>query len=156
MYGVQEDQINKPDRPIAAGLTTLRAAQIRWAILTILNFSYGYYLGVGIWSAMWISISLAHDFLSLSNFGPTKDMCVCLGCFAQLTAAWSIGGAPYEVGWSWIKFITLYTLIPIPLQDLRDVPGDLAVGRRTTPILMGDMLCTFLLLDPIQRTLILT
>lgn len=91
---------------------------------------------------MWVAISFAHNFLSFGDFGPTKDMCIGLGCVAQLTAAWLIGGAPYEVGWNWIKIIALYTLFPIPLQDLRDVPGDLAVGRRTTPILMGDMPCT--------------
>lgn len=143
--GVQEDEINKPDRPIASGATSLKAARIRWAVLTVLYFSYGCYLGVGIWSAMWIAISFAHNFLSFGDFGPTKDMCIGLGCVAQLTAAWLIGGAPYEVGWNWIKIIALYTLFPIPLQDLRDVPGDLAVGRRTTPILMGDMPCTFTL-----------
>ena len=141
--GVQEDEINKPDRPIAAGATSLKAARIRWAVLTVLYFSYGCYLRACVWSAMWIAISFAHNFLSFGDFGPTKDLCIGLGCVAQLTAAWLIGGAPYEVGWNWIKIIALYTLFPIPLQDLRDVPGDLAVGRRTTPILMGDMPCKF-------------
>ena len=142
--GVQEDVINKPDRPIAAGTTSLKAARIRWTVLAVLYFSYGCYLRVGIWSAMWIVISFAHNFLYFGDFGPTKDLCVGLGCVAQLTAAWLIGGAPYEVGWNWIKIIALYTSFPIPLQDLRDVPGDLAVGRRTTPILMGDMPCMFI------------
>lgn len=139
--GVQEDQINKPDRPIASGATTLQAARIRWAVLTALYFFYGCYLGVGIWSAMWIAIAFAHNFLYFGDFGPTKDMCIGLGCVAQLTAAWLIGGSPYDVGWDWIKIIALYTLFPIPLQDLRDVPGDLAAGRLTTPILMGDLPC---------------
>lgn len=139
--GVQEDQVNKPDRPIAAGKTSLKAARIRWITLTIMFFVYACYLRVGIWSAMWIVISIAHNFLSLGDFGPTKDMCVGLGSIAQLTAAWLVGGAPYEIGWSWIKIMALYTFFPISLQDLRDVPGDLAVGRRTTPILIGDIPC---------------
>lgn len=63
------------------------------------------------------------------------------GCIAQLTAAWAIGGSEARMGWDWIKYITLYMLWPIPLQDLRDVPGDKAVGRLTTPILMGDTIC---------------
>jgi hypothetical protein len=63
------------------------------------------------------------------------------GCIAQLMAAWAIGGSPSEMGWAWTKFITIYMCWPIPLQDLRDVPGDLAQGRRTTPILMGDIPC---------------
>lgn len=65
------------------------------------------------------------------------------GCIAQLTAGWAIGGSSPEMGWDWIKYITLYMLWPIPLQDLRDVPGDKAVGRLTTPILMGDTICKF-------------
>lgn len=67
------------------------------------------------------------------------------GCIAQLTAAWAIGGSEAQMGWDWIKYITLYMLWPIPLQDLRDVPGDKAVGRLTTPILMGDTICKFFL-----------
>jgi hypothetical protein len=36
-----------------------------------------------------------------------------------------------------------WTFFTIPLQDLRDTPGDLAAGRRTTPILLGDILGMF-------------
>jgi hypothetical protein len=31
-------------------------------------------------------------------------------------------------------------MFTVPIQDLRDVPGDTAVSRRTTPILIGDLL----------------
>lgn len=92
---------------------------------------------------LWIVTTIAHNFLGFANFGPTKDGCMGSGCIAQLLAAWAIGGSPPEMGWEWIKYITLYMLWPIPLQDLRDVPGDKAAGRLTTPILMGDTICEF-------------
>ena len=139
--GVKEDKINKPDRPIASGSTTLEAAKIRWVALTTLYLLYSYILGVEKWTVLWILTTIAHNFLGFSNFGPTKDGCMGSGCIAQLMAAWAIGGSPPAMGWSWTKFITVYMCWPIPLQDLRDVPGDLAQGRRTTPILMGDIPC---------------
>ncbi|KAK5948933.1 hypothetical protein OHC33_010019 [Knufia fluminis] len=137
--GVKEDKINKPDRPIASGLTSLDAAKLRWVVLTIVYLAYSYLLGVEKWTVLWILTTIAHNFLGFSNFGPTKDGCMGAGCIAQLMAAWTIGGAPAEMGWGWVKYITLYMCWPIPLQDLRDVPGDKAQGRKTTPILMGDL-----------------
>lgn len=140
--GVDEDRVNKPDRPIAAGTSSLQAARIRWAILTVLYICYGAYLGVGIWTLMWVCISIAHNFLRLGDFGPTKDLCIGIGCVAQLTAAWIIGGSPRDIGWTWIKVIAMYVVFPISVQDLRDVPGDLATGRLTMPIILGDLPCT--------------
>jgi len=137
--GVKEDKINKPDRPIASGRTSLGAAKLRWLILTTVYFAYSSYLGVERWTILWILTTIAHNFLGFSNFGPTKDGCMGAGCIAQLMAAWTIGGAPSDMGWQWVKYITLYMSWPIPLQDLRDVPGDKAQGRKTTPILMGDL-----------------
>ncbi|OJJ50964.1 hypothetical protein ASPZODRAFT_21472 [Penicilliopsis zonata CBS 506.65] len=137
--GVSEDKINKPDRPIASGAESVTAAKTRYWILTALYLAYGTYLGAPEWTLLWIATTIAHNPLGFSNFGPTKDLCMGLGCIAQLKAAWIIGGAAPEMGWHWIKVITLYMLWPIPLQDLRDVPGDKAAGRRTTPILLGDM-----------------
>jgi hypothetical protein len=110
-------------------------------VLTTIYLLYSYVLGVEKWTVLWILTTIAHNFLGFSNFGPTKDGCMGAGCIAQLMAAWAIGGSTSEMGWAWTKFITVYMCWPIPLQDLRDVPGDLAQGRRTTPILMGDILC---------------
>lgn len=140
---MDEDRVNKPDRPIAAGMSSLNAARVRWAVLTALYIGYGYYLNVGIWTLMWVGISIAHNFLSLGDFGPTKDLCVGIGCIAQLTAAWLIGGSPHEIGWAWIKVIAMYVIFPISVQDLRDVPGDVASGRLTMPIILGDLPCKF-------------
>jgi len=137
--GVKEDKINKPDRPIASGLTSLNAAKLRWVGLTSVYLLYSFLLGVEKWTVLWILTTVAHNFLGFSNFGPTKDACMGAGCIAQLMAAWTIGGAPSEMGQHWVKYIVLYMCWPIPLQDLRDVPGDKAQGRKTTPILMGDL-----------------
>ncbi len=61
------------------------------------------------------------------------------GGIAQLMAAWTIGGAAPQMGWKWMKTITIIMSWAIPIQDLRDVPGDRKAGRWTTPMILGDM-----------------
>ena len=73
IHGVKEDKINKPDRPIASGLTSLAAAKVRWVVLTGLYLVYSYFLGVERWTVLWIATTIAHNFLGFSNWGPTKD-----------------------------------------------------------------------------------
>ncbi len=143
--GVDEDKINKPDRPIASGATSLKAATMRYYVLSALYLSYSHVLGVEKWSLIWMATTYAYNFCAFSDFGPTKDMCMGLGAIAQLMAAWAIGGSAPQMGWQWTKIIAIYMSWPIPLQDLRDVPGDLKAGRRTTPIILGDTMCTLYL-----------
>ncbi|KAF9020361.1 hypothetical protein BDZ89DRAFT_1103283 [Hymenopellis radicata] len=125
--------------PIASGATSLKAATVRYYGLLVLFFAYSYALGVKKWTLLWIAIAYAYDFLGLSNFGPTKDMCLGLGAIAQLMAAWAIGGSSPQIGWEWTKVVAMYALWTFSVQDFRDVPGDLKGGRRTTPIILGDM-----------------
>ncbi len=139
--GVDEDKVNKPDRPIASGATSLKAATARYYILAVLFVAYSSMLRIEKWTLLWIATSHAHNLLGLSNFGPTKDLCMSLGAIAQLMAAWAIGGSAPQMGWKWTKIIAIYALWTVSVQDLRDVPGDLKAGRRTTPIILGDMPC---------------
>lgn len=136
--GIAEDKVNKPDRPLASGATTPRAATLRYYTLTALYLAYSHLLGVEKWSLLWAATTYAHNFLAFADFGPTKDACMGAGAIAQLMAAWAIGGADPQMGWAWTKVIAVYMSWPIPLQDLRDVPGDRKTGRRTTPIILGD------------------
>ncbi|VTP61382.1 (S)-2,3-di-O-geranylgeranylglyceryl phosphate synthase [Serratia rubidaea] len=46
IFGIEEDKINKPDRPLAAKIITLASAKIRAVIFTLLFFAYGICLGV--------------------------------------------------------------------------------------------------------------
>ncbi|KAF9001640.1 hypothetical protein BDZ89DRAFT_1050406 [Hymenopellis radicata] len=137
--GVEEDKINKPDRPITSGATSLQAATIRYYVLSALYLAYSYFLGLEKYTLLWIATTYAHNFLGFATFGPTKDMCMGFGAIAQLMAAWTIGGAAPQMGWKWTKTITIFMSWAIPIQDLRDVPGDLKAGRRTTPMILGDM-----------------
>ena len=91
------------------------------------------------WTLLWVATTIGHYQLGLSNFGFTKDFCMSSGTVVQLMAAWQLGGSDLEVGWSWVKIVVLEIFCSVGIQDFRDVPGDLATRRRTTPIFLGDL-----------------
>lgn len=136
-----EDKINKPDRPLVTESMTLRSARIRYYIGLAAWLSYSHALGAQVWTLLWLAVVFGSWKYSvgLSNFGPTKDLSITIGLIAQLMAAWHIGGSDPIIGWHWVKVLAVWMYPTIGIQDIRDVPGDLAVGRQTTVILLGDI-----------------
>lgn len=135
-----EDEVNKPDRPITSKATTAAATKVRYLISTVVWLIYSYFLNVHKWSLLWISTVFISYFLHAARFGPAKDLSMALGIVAQLMACWEIGGSDVDVGWSWVKIIAIWNFFTVAIQDFRDVPGDMACGRWTMPILLGDTL----------------
>ncbi|KAK2606459.1 hypothetical protein QQS21_003152 [Conoideocrella luteorostrata] len=138
--GSIEDEINKPDRPIAAKTMSLNAAKTRYFVSTAAYILYSYYTHVLQWSLLWIITIFSSYMLHTSKFGPTKDLSMSLGTVAQLMAAWELGGSPSDRGQDWVKTVSIGVFFTVSIQDFRDVPGDLASGRLTMPILLGDPL----------------
>ncbi|KAI1112536.1 UbiA prenyltransferase family [Nemania sp. NC0429] len=136
-----EDEINKPDRPLLTNSISLLSAKIRFYIGLAAWLAYSYALGTHVWTLVWVADIFASWKYSvgLSQFGPTKDLSITVGLIAQLMAAWHIGGSDPTVGWPWVKVLSVWMFPTIGIQDIRDVPGDLAAGRLTTAILLGDI-----------------
>ncbi|GAW14465.1 hypothetical protein ANO14919_038680 [Xylariales sp. No.14919] len=134
-----EDKINKPDRPLVVKSMTPQSAKVRYYIGLAAWFAYSYALGVHLWVLFWFATIFATYNLGLSAFGPTKDLLGALGMIAQIMPAGHIGGLNAPLRWHWAKVLMMWMFTTIGIQDLRDVPGDLAIGRRTTAILLGDV-----------------
>ncbi|TPR06640.1 NYN domain family protein [Aspergillus niger] len=137
--GTIEDKINKPNRPIVQSQTTVAAVKIRFYIASGTWLLLSYTLDVHMWSLLWVVVLISLYLLHFSRIGPAKDLCIVLGVVSQLMACWKLGGSDMHYGWRWVKLIILWIFFTVPIQDFRDVPGDLAAGRRTTPILLGDI-----------------
>lgn len=135
-----EDSINKPDRPIVSRQTTVAATKRRYCVAIGVWTLYSYFLNIHRWMLLWVITVFASYSLHTANFGPTKDLSMVLGTTVQLMACWELGGSNIEVGWSWVRMIGAWVFFTAPIKDFRDVPGDKASGRRTTPILLGDTL----------------
>lgn len=135
--GIEEDRLNKPDRPIVSGRVSLWGAYARYFMISIgaLVLSRGMRVEAG--AIIFMLIGAVHNFTKLSSFGPAKDLlttCVLLG---GLYSAWQLGGGNRRKGVEWIACIAANMLSSISVQDLRDIVGDAATGRRTTPLMLG-------------------
>lgn len=151
----EEDQQNKPDRPIPSGLVSPKGALIRWFLSCITFALVGWYLGVLEWAALWLFALILHNFGGFSRHYSTKNIIMTIGGIAQLAAAWQMVRPLNDTAWIWILLPTLTFLTHISLQDLRDIAGDQSQGRRTLPIVFGEqrsrtfLAIAFLLLPPI-------
>ena len=139
--GVEEDRVDKPDRPIPSGLLTLREAKYRWCVVTALYVLASITIG-NVWSSfLWITVTLMLCYGGWDKHWFTKNcVAMTLGTLVIGWAAWSIvSGSPW-MGESYAVFtgvLSLYAGITGNLQDLRDVQGDQKCGRMTMPVHFG-------------------
>ncbi|KAA1470692.1 hypothetical protein DENSPDRAFT_713581 [Dentipellis sp. KUC8613] len=138
--GVDEDKINKPDRPIPSGKVTLAGAQRRWAA------ALSVFVGVAAYAPALMPATLCWiltiAFLILTPGGDhwfgKNNVAMATGTWALLQASW-VAIAPttpkVEV---YIYAVSAWAGLITHIQDLRDLKGDIAVGRYTLPIAFGD------------------
>lgn len=140
LYAVEEDKINKPDRPLPSGQVTAHGARTRCIVLVLLFLSMGIIyrplLGVII---VWLVNSFvlgfsaygSHWFLK-NNVGMAVGSWVfCVGT-AILTDSMTDGLNKR------IIFISLWLGPLMNTQDWRDIEGDRKVGRYTLPLAFGN------------------
>ncbi|THH15937.1 hypothetical protein EW146_g4625 [Bondarzewia mesenterica] len=150
--GVDEDRINKPDRPIPSGKVTISGAKQRWA------FAFSTFMGIALYTPSllpeticWV---LTVAFLCLTSAGSHwfGKNCVAMttGTWALLSASWKAIAPTTPKSEIYVYAVALWAGLITHIQDLRDIQGDAAVGRKTMPLVFGDrgsrLIITFLLL----------
>jgi 4-hydroxybenzoate polyprenyltransferase len=135
--GIEEDRLNKPDRPIVSGRISLQAAYTRYVLLSIASLIYSRFMGVEEGAVMFMAFGAMHNFTELASFGPTKDLLTTAVLTSGLYSAWELRGGTTRRGLEWIIYLAFNLLFSISIQDLRDVIGDAATGRHTTPLMLG-------------------
>ncbi|KAJ7628989.1 UbiA prenyltransferase [Roridomyces roridus] len=136
--GLDEDRINKPDRPLPSGLLSIRGAYVRLCLLTAVYIYVSAVWGVLPWTFLWLFISALETFGQCDRNWFFKNVIfVSVGTFCLLQAAWALAApiTPRETHWAMV--LSLAFGITINIQDLRDVEGDRATFRRTLPIVLG-------------------
>lgn len=137
IFGIEEDKINKPDRPLAAKIITLASAKIRAVIFTLLFFAYGICLGVIGWTLLWVLFVLLYSYTPWSNNWLLKNLFVALGILTLLPVAAHNASVPFIEVAHWLLSLLVMTSYMITTQDLRDVKGDAHIGRKTFPLVYG-------------------
>ncbi|MFJ6568729.1 UbiA family prenyltransferase [Streptomyces sp. NPDC091292] len=134
--GVDEDRINKPHRPIPEGVVTVRGAHVRFAVVSLLFLALAAAVGVVVWSLLWFASVLLYNHLGLHRSWIVKNLYAAFGGVVYLAGAWSVVTPLTSLAGAWLTAAFAYATA-VFIQDLRDVSGDRANGRRTLPVIIG-------------------
>jgi len=136
IFGLEEDILNKPNRPLPKKLCSMEEAIFLRNFSIIAFLFLGDQFGTLPEAALWLLT--VHVMGLYCGYWWVKNLYCVVGYYALLSAAWKFSGQPVTgVGHWWMVMIPLLTFILIPVQDLRDIEGDSKIGRRTLPILIG-------------------
>lgn len=162
IVGVEEDRINKPDRPIVTGLFSLHGAWIRLAIGMFIFPVTAFLIGGSrliCLAIAWQLILVIYNFGGMHQHWLTKNLgFITAGTFVLLAAAYEIA-QPNDLApaLGFILLISILFGVTLNLQDFRDEEGDRKAKRITLPIALGSIQArivvaiSILLIAPIIR-----
>ncbi len=139
LVGVEEDRLNKPDRPLVTGETSITGFKVRLIISLLLFDIVGWELGVIEWTLLWQFVIVSHNLLGWAQHWFFKSLAMGLGTLAMLAPAWQLVRPITPLVWNWIILASVAVFALIHLQDHRDIIGDKAVNRRTVPLVFGEV-----------------
>lgn len=139
LVGIEEDRLNKPDRPLPAGDVSPRGALARWVVWMVAFTATGWLFGILVWTLVWQVTSVLHTFGRGDKHWFTKNnVAMTVGTLAEIAPAWELVAPVTPAILRWMVVVALLAGATAHVQDFRDVVGDRAVGRKTLPIALGD------------------
>lgn len=137
---IDEDRINKPYRPIPRGLLTPTGAIYRfWTVMAVYSMA-GWWFGVLEWVSLWqFATIIINIWCRPRQYIWCKTVCIILGVGAQLAQAWQLVAPIDETGQRWISFMAICFPPALIFEDVRDMAGDSAIGRRTPALVFGEL-----------------
>lgn len=138
LVGIEEDKINKPDRPLVTGLISPKQAWVHWIVGMFVLSALGWYFGVLPWM---ISLQIAIILYDFGNWGKHwlgRNVLLVVIAYSSLVAAWTMVSPLDQTACQWILTLSISFGLLINIQELRDLAGDKSVGRRTLPIVIGE------------------
>lgn len=135
---VEEDRINKPTRPLVSVLVSPNVARLARDLILVAFPLLGWVLGVAVWALMWQTLVMMYTHLKVFRDQWWVKLCYNgVGAIPQLCAGWAMVAPLSPQVWHWIIMVAVTVTLTAQVQDLRDVAGDRATGRRTFPIVFG-------------------
>ena len=151
---IVEDSFNKPWRPLPNGL--ISSVQARRLLLTVLPIFLGMSYFMGVWKETSLLFTLTWMYNDLK--GGDEDFIVrnmviaaAFGVYNEgaLRIACGHGHAPTKIGFVWTAIVSAIIFSTMHVQDMQDQIGDLAKGRRSAPIVLGDGIARWTVAVPI-------
>jgi 4-hydroxybenzoate polyprenyltransferase len=138
IVGIEEDRINKPERPLPSGLVSRTGALRRLAVVTALLIATGFFLGVGRWALLWAATYLLLNFFGHRHWFWKNTLPMSVGAVAMLGAAWEMVRPMSGLEWRTVLSIAGFVAVTSPIQDFRDIEGDRVLNRKTLPLAVGE------------------
>jgi 4-hydroxybenzoate polyprenyltransferase len=135
----EEDVRNKPHRPIPAGLTDANGLTRRFLCVMPLYTLTGWLLGVLAWVLLWqVTTLFMWKWAPPHRYTWWKTPTTMSGAFTQLGTGWQVVAPLDSTAWRWMVVVCIYMPLACVYEDVRDMPGDRVIGRRTAPLIWGD------------------
>ncbi|KAF9073068.1 UbiA prenyltransferase family-domain-containing protein [Rhodocollybia butyracea] len=145
--GIEEDRINKPDRPIPSQKVTIVGAKVRWALALTVFLSVAVYEPTLRPETMCWALTVA-----LLCGTPLGKHWFFKNCIAMATGAWALLRGSWKAiapltprADHFVLTVSLWTGLLASIQDLRDIKGDAATGRKTLPLVLGSSRCRWIM-----------
>ncbi|KAJ3846637.1 UbiA prenyltransferase family [Lentinula lateritia] len=144
VVSVFEDNHNKPDRPIPAGLISIQSTQIlRWSLFLLCLWS-SWYLQVLLPGILMSIAFILYNEMHYDSHWLSKNILNSIGIVSFNTGAAAIAqGNAFSIPDTHICFTSCVNLLliasTIQVQDFRDVVGDRIQGRATLPAIFPNL-----------------
>lgn len=150
--GIEEDAINKPWRPIPA--KRIMPEQTFYSLLAMIPVAIAFSALAG---PLWECLTLIFLNCWYNNWGGgdtnwfVRSFLNCCGFINYGAGALRLATQAEisPAGVEWLVMYGLVVLATIHVQDLRDLEGDKARGRRTLPVIIGDEACRWTVALPV-------
>ncbi|MBP2478490.1 4-hydroxybenzoate polyprenyltransferase [Crossiella equi] len=136
--GGLEDSINKPWRPVPAGLVTEQGLRVRYVVGNLLYAFLAWWFNVLEWALLWQVSMIALNRFQGRWYIISKQITMQAGVVAMFAIAWAAVEPVNSLTWQWIFFAGVPYVFPLIMEDLRDVKGDGVIGRRTPISVFGE------------------
>lgn len=137
---IEEDRIDKPDRPLVKDMVSVQGARIRsllYAMASLLiastfktpivSYTFIYCLG-----------SIVNNYFTSKLFWALRTYMTAIGAALPILMGWKSVAPVSRAVWIWFLYCKLYWSLLGHFQDLRDMDGDGKAGRNTFPLLYGE------------------
>lgn len=143
-YSPEEDYLNKPNRPIPAGLISIDQAKARWMLAWTLGPLY-IYSSFGTWAVSHLLHFQVFTFACyvwprwypwfMRNYYASVGYFILTRLFNQVLQR---HGLNWNISFHIDLIITIWFLGSVQLQDFHDIEGDRKSSRTTLPMLLSD------------------
>lgn len=131
LISIDEDRVNKPYRPLASNLTSVKATKLRYILTVIVYISFSQLVGIVEWAIAWLVIQIFHNTYGHLHWFTKNVLSMTLGIFVLFGAGWSIVSSLGTDTLLWSGTISILFGVCGVIQDFRDRNGDKQLGRKT-------------------------